>query len=98
MGWFILVHIFTLDFKVSQTIIRNILHRHNLQPSAVRNGSIGWRQLMTDYKDQILAGDFFTVETIRLQTLYVLFFIELGTRRVHLAGVTANPHEMWEYN
>jgi hypothetical protein len=33
-----------------------------------------------------------------MQTLFVLFFIELGTRRVHLAGVTANPNEMWEYN
>jgi len=84
-----------LDFMVSQTTIRNILDRHNLQPSPVRNGSIGWHHLMAHYKDQILACDFFTVETIRLQTLYVLFFIELGTRRVHLAGVTANPNEMW---
>jgi len=49
-------------------------------------------------KDRILACDFFTVETIRLQTLYVLFFIELGTRRMHLAGVTANPNEVWVYN
>lgn len=50
---------------------------------------------MAHYKEQILACDFFTVETIRLQTLYGLFFIELGTRRVHLAGVTADPIEMW---
>ena len=39
----------------------------------------------------MLAVDFFTVETIALQRLYVLFFIELGSRRVHLAGCTANP-------
>ena len=37
-----------------------------------------------------MACDFFTVETIRLKTLYVLFFIELGTRRVHEAGASAN--------
>ena len=49
---------------------------------------------MTQYKEQILACDFVTVETIRLQTLYVLFFIELSSRRIHLAGVTANPNEM----
>ncbi len=36
-----------------------------------------------------MASDFFTVETLGLRTLYVLYFIELGTRRVHLAGVTA---------
>lgn len=43
----------------------------------------------------MLAVDFFTVETVRLQRLYVLFFIELGTRRVHLAGCTANPDGAW---
>jgi hypothetical protein len=61
----------------------------------VRNGSIGWRHLMTHYKDQILACDFFAIETIRLQTIYVLFFIELGTRRIHFAGCTEKPDAIW---
>ena len=58
-------------------------------------GSIGWQRLMTHYKEQILACDFFTVETIRLKTLYVFFFIELATHRIHLAGITANPDGFW---
>jgi len=44
---------------------------------------------------QILATDFFTVETITLKTLYVLFFIELGTRRIHFAGCTEKPDAVW---
>ena len=43
----------------------------------------------------MLAVDFFTVETVTLQRLYVLFFIELGSRRVHLAGCTATPSGAW---
>lgn len=43
----------------------------------------------------MVACDFFTVETAWMRTLYVLFFVELGSRRVHLAGVTANPDSEW---
>src|SRR5260221_13217911 len=46
---------------------------------------------MQNYKEQILACDFFTIEPFFLKTIYVLFFIELGTRRVHLAGCTDHP-------
>ena len=84
-----------LGFQVSRTTVQNVLKRHNIEPAPVRNGSIGWRHLMNHYKEQILACDFLTVETIRLQTIYVLFFIELDSRRVHLAGVTTNPNDIW---
>jgi putative transposase len=84
-----------LGFKVSQTSIRNILDRHGIVPAPVRNGSLGWRQLMRHYQQQMVACDFFTVETPWLQTLYVLFYIEVGTRRVHLARVTAHPDGYW---
>lgn len=84
-----------LGIKISLTSIRNILNRHGIVPAPVRYGSIGWRQLMNHYKDQMLACDFFTVETIWLKTLYVFFFIELGTRRIHLAGITTHPNSEW---
>jgi putative transposase len=42
-----------------------------------------------------VACDFFTVDTVWLRRLYALFFIELGARRVHLAGVTVNPDGAW---
>ena len=84
-----------LGLKVSQSTIRNVLDRHGIVPAPVRTGSHGWRQLMTHYKQQILACDFFTVETLWLETLYDLFYIELGTRRVYLAGVTAHPDGFW---
>ncbi len=50
---------------------------------------------MQHYKAQILACDFFTLDTLFLQTVYVLFFIEVGTRRVHFAGCAAHPNTAW---
>jgi hypothetical protein len=47
--------------------------------------------MMKHYKEQLLCCDFFVVESLFLKTYYVLFFLEIGTRRVHLAGVTAHP-------
>ncbi len=55
----------------------------------------GWREFLRAQAQSMLAVDFFTVETIWLQRLYVLFFIELDSRRVHLAGCTANPSRAW---
>jgi len=54
-----------------------------------------WREFLRAHRRSVLAVDFFTVETIWLQRLYVLFFIELGTRRVHVAGCTPNPSAPW---
>ncbi len=59
--------------------------RKGARPANARRGSA----------PSMLAVDFFTVETVALQRLYVLFFIELGSRRVHLAGCTANPTGPW---
>jgi hypothetical protein len=54
-----------------------------------------WREFLRAPRRSLLAVDFFTVETIWLQRLYVLFFIELGSRRVHVAGCTPNPSAPW---
>ncbi len=83
-----------LGHEVSRETIANILERQGIPPAPER-GSISWRKLLGHYKAQILASDFFTVETLCLQTIYVLFFIELGTRRVHVAGCTPKPNSAW---
>jgi putative transposase len=86
-----LVH---LGVRVSATAIRTTLHRHGLDP-APRPTATTWRAFLRQQAAGILACDFFTVDTAALRRLYVLFFIELDTRRVHLAGVTANPNGAW---
>jgi len=76
-------------YNLNASSVRNILKRHRLTPASERSSG-SWRIFLGHDKDQILACDFFTVETI-----YVLFFIEMGTRRVHLAGCTTNPDTTW---
>jgi putative transposase len=56
---------------------------------------LSWSQFLRAQASAIIACDFLTVDTVWLRRLYVLFFIELGSRRVHFGGVTANPHERW---
>ena len=83
-----------LGMHVSATAIRTTLRRHGFGP-APRGASGTWQAFLRQQAAGILACDFFTVDTIWLRRLYVLFFLELGTRRVHLAGVTANPNGVW---
>ena len=62
---------------------------------AARRGGISWREFIRRQAQSMIACDFFTVDTITLRRIYVLFFIELSTRRVHLAGITEKPDGAW---
>jgi putative transposase len=83
-----------LGVRVSATAIRSTLRRHRLDP-APRSTTSMWRTFLRQQAAGIIACDFFTVDTVWLRRLYVLFFIELDTRRVHLAGITPNPNGLW---
>jgi putative transposase len=83
-----------LGLRVSATTVKKILRQAGLGPAGTRSGP-SWRAFLRAQANSMLAVDFFTVETITLQRLYVLFFIELKSRRVHLAGYTANPTGPW---
>jgi len=85
-----------LGYGLGRSTVRDALKRRQVPPAPQRGqrGST-WRHFLARHRDAVLACDFFTVETLFLQTLQVLFFIELGTRRVHLAGCTAHPTAAW---
>jgi putative transposase len=83
-----------LGVSVSATTIRTLLRGNGLRP-APRRASVTWRVFLRAQASGIVATDFFTVQTVRLTTLYVLFFIELGTRLVRLASVTRHPDGPW---
>ena len=86
-----------LGHRCSHMTIRRVLRRHGLQP-APRRGQRSWREFVRQHADRILACDFFTVlpgDTVFLARFYVLFFIVIGSRRVHLAGCTYNPDQAW---
>jgi len=83
-----------LGLRISATTVRTILLRHGLDPAPRRTGPT-WSEFLRSQAAGILACDFFTIETITLRTIYVLFFIELSTRKVHVAGVTSHPDSAW---
>jgi len=78
-----------LGYRVGRSTIRDVLKRQHIPASPLRaRQSRTWRAFLRQHQQHLLACDFFTVETLRLKTVYVLFFIEIGTRRIHLAGCT----------
>src|SRR2546421_352309 len=83
-----------LGMRVSGTSVRNILRRHGLGPAPRRSGP-SWAEFLRSQAAGVLACDFFTVETVGLTRMYVLFFIELERRLVWLGGVTPHPTGEW---
>ncbi len=83
-----------LGHRCSHLTVRRVLRRHGLPPAPCR-GQRTWREFVRQHADQILAVDFFVVDTVWLTQLYMLFCIELGNRRVHLAGCTYSPSGAW---
>jgi hypothetical protein len=85
-----------LGYHVGRSTIRAVLKRQHIPGAPIRaRQSSTWRSFLRQHQYQLLACDFFTVETLRLQTLYVLFFLELGTRRIHVAACTVHPTAAW---
>jgi putative transposase len=80
--------------RLAPSSVWAILRRHGLDPAPRRCGPT-WSEFLRAQATTMLACDFFTVDTVLLRRLYVLFFIEIDTRRIYLSGITANPVGEW---
>ena len=83
-----------LGYKLAPSTVWQVLKNAGIDPAPRRSGRT-WRAFLEAQAKTILATDFFHADTVFLRRLYVLFFIEHGTRRVHLAGITACPTGEW---
>ena len=83
-----------LGHPIAASTVWQILHDAGIDPAPRRSGTT-WKQFLTAQARGILAADFVHVDTVLLRRLYALIIIEHGTRRAHLAGITANPDGAW---
>ena len=83
-----------LGVTVAPSTVWEILHAAGMDPAPRRSGP-GWRQFLHAQAAGIVAAGFLHVDTVLLKRIYVLVFIEHGTRRMHIGGVTASPTGEW---
>ncbi|UCC32736.1 MAG: transposase [Phycisphaerales bacterium] len=90
--------LYNLGHVVARETVRNILKENGIEPAPERSKRMPWSTFLKSHWDCIAAADLFTVEiwsSFGLVRYYVLFFIRLSTRRVHVAGITPQPHAGW---
>jgi len=85
-----------LGHRIAVSTIRAILNRSGIPPAPVRRDHTTWRRFLRTQATTALSCDFFHVDcAVTLRRLYVFFVLEIGTRYVHVLGVTANPDGAW---
>src|SRR6201982_1411217 len=87
-----------LGLTVSDQTVGNVLKRHGIAPVPERKTTTTWKEFIRTHLDVLVGTDFFTAEVWTLGGLVtydVLFFIHLGSREIHLAGITPHPNEAW---
>ena len=83
-----------LGIELSATGVRKLLVEAGLGPAGKRGG-VSWREFIRRQAKSMIACDFFTVDSVAMRRIYVLFFIEIASRRVHIVGMTENPDGAW---
>jgi len=97
-GYDLIVGALALCHHLSDQTIGNILRRHDITPAPTRSRSTTWKEFIRSHMDVLAGSDFFTAEVLTwsgLVTYYVLFFIELESRRVWIGGITRHPESSW---
>jgi transposase InsO family protein len=87
-----------LGYTISDQTVGNILKRHGILPAPDRKKTTTWKEFIRTHREVLVATDFFTAEVwtkTGLVTYYVLLFIHLASRKVHVAGVTPHPDQAW---
>jgi putative transposase len=83
-----------LGYRIGASTVWAVLQRAGVDPAPKRSAA-SWRQFLRAQANSVVAVDFFTVDTVFLRRLYVLFVIEVATRQVHVLGVTPHPVGQW---
>jgi putative transposase len=87
-----------LGYTISDQTVGNILKRHGISPAPERKTTTTWKEFISMHMDMLVATDFFTAEVWTLGglvTYYVLFFMHLSSRQVHVAGMKPHPNAQW---